>query len=127
MVILGYLVHNEREWQMGTSSNTVMMRCSPSNSLFKALTPNFRNSNLVPNSSLPLSSSTQINKGASRCSHSHGGGTGRAYDALLLDAGGTLLQLANPVEDTYATIGSKYGSLLSSLVAWYIIAYENNL
>lgn len=88
-----------------------MMRCSPSNSLFKALKPNFRNSNLVPNSSLPFFSSTQINKGASRCSHSHshGGGTGRAYDALLLDAGGTLLQLANPVEDTYATIGSKFG------------------
>ncbi|KAB1208041.1 Haloacid dehalogenase-like hydrolase domain-containing protein 3 [Morella rubra] len=33
----------------------------------------------------------------------------RAYDALLLDAGGTLLQLAKPVEETYATIGSKYG------------------
>lgn len=33
----------------------------------------------------------------------------RAYDALLLDAGGTLLQLAKPVGETYATIGSKYG------------------
>ncbi|KAK9104997.1 hypothetical protein Scep_021841 [Stephania cephalantha] len=33
----------------------------------------------------------------------------RAYDALLLDAGGTLLQLANPVAETYATIGRKYG------------------
>ncbi|KAJ8760847.1 hypothetical protein K2173_021885 [Erythroxylum novogranatense] len=33
----------------------------------------------------------------------------RACDALLLDAGGTLLQLAKPVEETYASIGSKYG------------------
>ncbi|KAL6186859.1 hypothetical protein ACLB2K_042978 [Fragaria x ananassa] len=32
----------------------------------------------------------------------------RAYDALLLDAGGTLLQLAKPVEDVYASIGSQY-------------------
>ncbi|EPS64084.1 hypothetical protein M569_10699, partial [Genlisea aurea] len=29
----------------------------------------------------------------------------RAYDGLLLDAGGTLLQLAKPVEETYLTIG----------------------
>ena len=35
--------------------------------------------------------------------------TKRAYDTLLLDAGGTLLQLAKPVEEIYATIGSKYG------------------
>ncbi|XP_068638760.1 uncharacterized protein [Aristolochia californica] len=33
----------------------------------------------------------------------------RAYDALLVDAGGTLLQLAKPVEETYAAIGRKYG------------------
>ncbi|XP_021976264.1 haloacid dehalogenase-like hydrolase domain-containing protein 3 isoform X2 [Helianthus annuus] len=33
----------------------------------------------------------------------------RAYDGLLLDAGGTLLQLAKPVEDTYASIALKYG------------------
>ncbi|GMP59408.1 hypothetical protein CsSME_00022694 [Camellia sinensis var. sinensis] len=33
----------------------------------------------------------------------------RAYDALLLDAGGTLLQLVKPVEETYASIGRKYG------------------
>ncbi|KAL7110201.1 hypothetical protein ACP275_05G010200 [Erythranthe tilingii] len=32
-----------------------------------------------------------------------------AYDGLLLDAGGTLLQLAAPVEETYFTIGRKYG------------------
>ncbi|KAE9454527.1 hypothetical protein C3L33_13574, partial [Rhododendron williamsianum] len=33
----------------------------------------------------------------------------RAYDALLLDAGGTLLQLARPVAETYASIAQKYG------------------
>ncbi|KAI3970687.1 hypothetical protein MKX01_024334 [Papaver californicum] len=33
----------------------------------------------------------------------------RAYDALLLDAGGALLQLAKPVEETYADIGRKHG------------------
>ncbi|KAL6566473.1 hypothetical protein OROGR_002088 [Orobanche gracilis] len=33
----------------------------------------------------------------------------RAFDGLLLDAGGTLLQLAKPVEETYLTIGRKYG------------------
>jgi hypothetical protein len=33
----------------------------------------------------------------------------KAYDALLLDAGGTLLQLTRPVEETYASIGRKYG------------------
>ena len=35
--------------------------------------------------------------------------SGRAYDGLLLDAGGTLLQLSKPVAETYAAIGSKYG------------------
>ncbi|XP_073139487.1 uncharacterized protein [Henckelia pumila] len=38
-----------------------------------------------------------------------GGILKRAYDGLLLDAGGTLLQLAKPVEVTYHTIGQKYG------------------
>ncbi|KAA8535709.1 hypothetical protein F0562_030712 [Nyssa sinensis] len=33
----------------------------------------------------------------------------RAHDGLLLDAGGTLLQLAKPVEETYAVIGKKIG------------------
>ncbi|XP_057530676.1 uncharacterized protein LOC130809066 isoform X1 [Amaranthus tricolor] len=33
----------------------------------------------------------------------------KAYDGLLLDAGGTLLQLSEPVEQTYAKIGLKYG------------------
>ncbi|XP_026665373.2 haloacid dehalogenase-like hydrolase domain-containing protein 3 isoform X2 [Phoenix dactylifera] len=34
----------------------------------------------------------------------------RAYEGLLLDAGGTLLQVARPVEETYASIGRKYES-----------------
>ncbi|XP_031475893.1 uncharacterized protein LOC116247738 isoform X2 [Nymphaea colorata] len=33
----------------------------------------------------------------------------RTFDALLLDAGGTLLQTASPVAETYAAIGKKYG------------------
>ncbi|XWS23205.1 hypothetical protein CRYUN_Cryun29cG0101300 [Craigia yunnanensis] len=33
----------------------------------------------------------------------------KAYDGLLLDAAGTLLQLPKPVEETYAFIGAKYG------------------
>ncbi|XP_044488193.1 haloacid dehalogenase-like hydrolase domain-containing protein 3 isoform X2 [Mangifera indica] len=47
---------------------------------------------------------------------SSGGGRSleRAYDALLLDAGGTLLQLAKPVADTYASIGRKYGLTATS-------------
>ncbi|XP_050236783.1 uncharacterized protein LOC126686678 [Mercurialis annua] len=39
---------------------------------------------------------------------------GRAYDALLLDAGGTLLQLPQPVEQTYASLAAKYGLTISS-------------
>lgn len=31
------------------------------------------------------------------------------YKALLVDAGGTLLQLAGPIEETYAMYGVKYG------------------
>ncbi|KAM7484355.1 hypothetical protein LguiA_000364 [Lonicera macranthoides] len=49
--------------------------------------------------------------------HSGGGGRTvkrRAYDGLLLDAGGTLLQLANPVEHTYSTIAHKYGLSVTS-------------
>ncbi|CAL5420509.1 unnamed protein product [Camellia sinensis] len=37
----------------------------------------------------------------------------RAYDALLLDAGGTLLQLVKPVEEIYASIGRKYEEEIS--------------
>lgn len=43
------------------------------------------------------------------------GNSNKAYDALLLDAGGTLLQLAKPVEEIYATIGSKYGTVIISI------------
>uniref|UniRef100_A0ACD5ZQS0 Uncharacterized protein n=2 Tax=Avena sativa TaxID=4498 RepID=A0ACD5ZQS0_AVESA len=43
-----------------------------------------------------------------------GGGSGNegrspAYGGLLLDAGGTLLQLARPVAETYAALGRRYG------------------
>ncbi|KAE8724618.1 CASP-like protein [Hibiscus syriacus] len=38
----------------------------------------------------------------------------RAYDGLLLDAAGTLLQLSKPVEETYASLGAKYGLKLNS-------------
>ncbi|TKY69691.1 Haloacid dehalogenase hydrolase domain-containing protein 3 [Spatholobus suberectus] len=70
---------------------TTLMRCSHANILFRALKPK-------PCNSLPLSS-MPINKGTCE----------KTYDALLLDAGGTLLQLSKPVEETYAAIGSKYG------------------
>ncbi|XP_062161334.1 uncharacterized protein LOC133868441 isoform X2 [Alnus glutinosa] len=78
---------------------TCLMRCSHGGStLFRALKPPLTMK--LPNSLC--------------CSfmaiHTDGGrSVKRAYDALLLDAGGTLLQLAKPVEETYATIGSKYG------------------
>ncbi|KAF1890189.1 hypothetical protein Lal_00025522 [Lupinus albus] len=72
---------------MGTS----LMRCSQSNFLFKTFKP----LNSMLTTSLNFSS-IPINKV-------------KAYDALLLDAGGTLLQLAKPVQDTYAAIGTKYG------------------
>ncbi|XP_062196526.1 uncharacterized protein LOC133899546 [Phragmites australis] len=38
-----------------------------------------------------------------------GGGRPPAYSGLLLDAGGTLLQVARPVAETYASIGRRYG------------------
>ncbi|GMI99901.1 hypothetical protein like AT1G14310 [Hibiscus trionum] len=38
----------------------------------------------------------------------------RAYDGLLLDAAGTLLQLSKPVHETYASVGAKYGLKLNS-------------
>ncbi|GMY26028.1 haloacid dehalogenase-like hydrolase domain-containing protein 3 isoform X1 [Fagus crenata] len=76
---------------------TCLMKCSLGSALFRALKP--------PSLKLPNSircSSMAIHTGGGRCAK-------RAYDALLLDAGGTLLQLAKPVEEIYATIGSKYG------------------
>ncbi|BAT99259.1 hypothetical protein VIGAN_10066100 [Vigna angularis var. angularis] len=77
-------------------NSSAMMRCSNTNALFRAFRAKTRDSSL-PISSMP------INKGT---------GGKKAYDALLLDAGGTLLQLAKPVEDTYAAIGSKYGVIM---------------
>uniref|UniRef100_A0A2N9FGC0 Haloacid dehalogenase-like hydrolase domain-containing protein 3 n=1 Tax=Fagus sylvatica TaxID=28930 RepID=A0A2N9FGC0_FAGSY len=76
---------------------TCLMKCSHGSALFRALKP--------PSLKLPNSircSSMAIHTGGGSCAK-------RAYDALLLDAGGTLLQLAKPVEEIYATIGSKYG------------------
>ncbi|CAL5413579.1 unnamed protein product [Camellia sinensis] len=55
----------------------------------------------------------------------------RAYDALLLDAGGTLLQLVKPVEETYASIGRKYGFVVGVLLllecccCWSVAAVRN--
>ncbi|EXB43464.1 Haloacid dehalogenase-like hydrolase domain-containing protein 3 [Morus notabilis] len=73
-----------------------LTRCCNGGSLLRALKP------LHSGLSKPL-----------RCSLSstplHSGSVRRAYDGLLLDAGGTLLQLAKPVEETYASIGAKYG------------------
>ena len=42
-----------------------------------------------------------------------GGGRAPAYGGLLLDAGGTLLQVARPVAETHASIGRRYGSYAS--------------
>ena len=47
----------------------------------------------------------------------------KAYDGLLLDAGGTLLQLSEPVEQTYAKIGLKYG-MSSILLGLFFSTYE---
>ncbi|KAE8657435.1 HVA22-like protein c-like [Hibiscus syriacus] len=50
----------------------------------------------------------------SMSTHSVRNSVKRAYDGLLLDDAGTLLQLSSPVEDTYASIGAKYGLKLNS-------------
>jgi hypothetical protein len=42
------------------------------------------------------------------------GGRAPAYGGLLLDAGGTLLQVARPVAETYASIGRRYGPYASN-------------
>jgi hypothetical protein len=47
----------------------------------------------------------------------------KAYDALLLDAGGTLLQLTKPIEETYASIRRKYVFSSSSFYAITPIIY----
>ncbi|KAL5759544.1 hypothetical protein ACOSP7_018064 [Xanthoceras sorbifolium] len=76
-------------------------KCCHGNSLIRAFKPlRFKLSNSLPCSSIPT--------------HSGGKSIKRAYDALLLDAGGTLLQLTKPVEDTYASIGRKYGLSVTS-------------
>lgn len=51
---------------------------------------------------------------SSKSYSSEGSKQGKRYEALLLDAGGTLLQTVKPIEETYATIGSKYGVRASS-------------
>ncbi|KAA8532987.1 hypothetical protein F0562_032896 [Nyssa sinensis] len=69
--------------------------------LFRALKP----------FNLKLTNSVRCSSMSPSTIHTVGGGrlVKRAYDGLLLDAGGTLLQLAKPVEETYAAIGIKYG------------------
>ncbi|KAK3122825.1 hypothetical protein QOZ80_8AG0618870 [Eleusine coracana subsp. coracana] len=50
--------------------------------------------------------------GMRRCLSARAGSGGHrppAYGGLLLDAGGTLLQVARPVAETYASIGRRYG------------------
>ncbi|KAL9421251.1 hypothetical protein AB3S75_038755 [Citrus x aurantiifolia] len=74
-------------------------KCCHGNSLLKALKMKplrFNISNTLRCSSMPLHSGV-------------GKSVKKAYDAVLLDAGGTLLQLAEPVEETYASIARKYG------------------
>ncbi|XP_021890605.1 haloacid dehalogenase-like hydrolase domain-containing protein 3 [Carica papaya] len=80
-----------------------LMKCSQGNSLFRSLLNplNYK----LPNSLRCSSMSFVSGRGKS---------AKRAYDALLLDAGGTLLQLAKPVEETYASIGRKYGLTATS-------------
>ncbi|KAL1355970.1 hypothetical protein HN51_007953 [Arachis hypogaea] len=81
-----------------TSSALTLTRCSLSHSHSHL----YRNAifNSMRNTSLRFSSSPPINNARAGSS---------SYEALLLDAGGTLLQLQNPVEQTYASIGTKYG------------------
>lgn len=75
-----------------------IVRCSHGRSLFRVFKP------------FPVSLKTSISKPHHMSIQNvSGGSVNKAYDALLLDAGGTLLQLAKPVEETYASIGSKYG------------------
>ncbi|PON67071.1 HAD-superfamily hydrolase, subfamily IA, REG-2-like [Trema orientale] len=76
-----------------------LMRCCTNGAVLRALKPLRSKLSKPPHCSL---SSLSL----------HSGGLGsvrRVYDGLLLDAGGTLLQLAKPVEESYATIGTKYG------------------
>lgn len=80
-------------------------------SLFKSASLKFHRSLLL----LPLSSDRRflLRLSSSMAIHPESGSSvktkKKAYDGLLLDAGGTLLQLQKPVEETYAEIGRKYG------------------
>ncbi|CAH9123920.1 unnamed protein product [Cuscuta epithymum] len=74
-------------------------------SLFRAIKPFKLNPNLTESFCVRCSSSSSATK-------VHTGertGVKRQFDGLLLDAAGTLLQLAKPVEETYAAIGKNYG------------------
>ncbi|KAL8532511.1 hypothetical protein ACS0TY_008924 [Phlomoides rotata] len=71
--------------------------------LFRAFKPfNFKLTKSIPIRCSSISSVPRTHAG-------NEGKLKRAYDGLLLDAGGTLLQLAKPVDETYLTIGKKYG------------------
>ncbi|GAB2243507.1 hypothetical protein Droror1_Dr00023635 [Drosera rotundifolia] len=72
-------------------------RKSPNLSFFKTLTAQH---NLSFSSSSPAANPQSGIESSVRT---------KRYDGLLLDAGGTLLQLAKPVEQTYAEIGRRYG------------------
>ncbi|XP_020583241.1 haloacid dehalogenase-like hydrolase domain-containing protein 3 isoform X2 [Phalaenopsis equestris] len=75
----------------------VMRQCSPAKYLHLQRRTSTSPATLLPFASIAMS--TAIGDRPHR----------RAYDGLLLDAGGTLLQLARPVEEIYATIGNKFG------------------
>ncbi|GAB4829174.1 hypothetical protein Ancab_018839 [Ancistrocladus abbreviatus] len=65
---------------------------------------------LTISSKRPLSARCLSSSSMSMPIHTESGKTmKKMYDGLLLDAGGTLLQLPKPVEETYAEIGGKYG------------------
>ncbi|XP_047964249.1 haloacid dehalogenase-like hydrolase domain-containing protein 3 [Salvia hispanica] len=71
--------------------------------LFRAVKPfNFKLPKPTPLRFSSVSSASTVHRG-------NDGKRERAYDGLLLDAGGTLLQLVKPVEEIYLTIGTKYG------------------
>ncbi|OWM89557.1 hypothetical protein CDL15_Pgr024305 [Punica granatum] len=77
-----------------------LTNCGPGRSLFRAVNPlSFK----PPVSSLRRPPSMLLHSKAGKAA------VKKAYDGLLVDAGGTLLQLQRPVEETYASIGSKYG------------------
>ncbi|CAH9096740.1 unnamed protein product [Cuscuta epithymum] len=81
-------------------------------SLFRAIKPFKLNPNLTESFCVRCSSSSSATK-------VHTGertGVKRQFDGLLLDAAGTLLQLAKPVEETYAAIGKNYGLSTPSAV-----------